>query len=211
MSNLSRAAATPAPPPVVLSSGSAAPPDVGATAPADGVGFKGVTPLAAYNPDRMQDVRSTPPEVPKGLNLEKTLAVIRRQETGSFDGDYAKGGRKGASASGAYQFTDGLWKELTGKYGVGKEYPNASAAPREVQDAVMTRRVVELYNKHGGDMDKIYNTHFTGNAAGRLSAAGRKANPGLTAGKYLNSIRSHEADYDRRRSSPVEASVAFMP
>lgn len=213
MSNLSRAAATPVPPTVVVAGGRDAPAvsppiDVGATAPADGVGFRGVTPLAAYNPDRMQDVRSTAPEVPKGLDLDKTLAVIRRQESGSFDGDYAKAGKKGASASGAYQFTDGTWKELTSKYGVGTEYPNASSAPRDVQDAVMSRRVIELYNKHGGDMDKIYNTHFTGNARGQMDAKARAANHGLTAGGYLKSIRSHEADYDGRK---VTASVGFMP
>lgn len=158
--------------------------------------FQPMSPMASFDANGVQHARDAQLA---NLDMDKTLAVIRRQETGSFDGDYTKTTKAG-SASGAYQFTDGTWRDMTRKYGVGTEYARAKDAPPDVQDALMKARVQDLYLRHGGDLEKVYNTHFTGNAAGKMSASAKAVNNGATADSYRHSIANHEAEYTKRKS-----------
>lgn len=156
----------------------------------------------------------------KGFDIERTMAIIRRQESGSFAGDYgadaAKKTKGKMTASGAYQFNNRTWGSVTKQYGIGQEYKRAVDAPRDIQDKLMRARVEDLYNKHGS-LEKVLMTHFTGNAAGRMSAKAIAANKGLTGPQYVASIiGKHGPEYDRQRAASnkiaqVAPSVASAP
>jgi hypothetical protein len=132
------------------------------------------------------------------------MALIRRQESGSFGGNYSADAAlktKGKmTASGAYQFNNRTWGAVTKQFNIGREYKRAVDAPKDVQDAVMRARVEELYKKHGS-IEKVLMTHFTGNAAGKMSAKAIKANKGLTGPQYVSSIiKEHGPSYDKMKS-----------
>jgi len=133
---------------------------------------------------------------------ERIRALVRRQETGSFDGNYAKQntGHK-TSASGAYQFVDKTWRNAAREADVGTEYKRAYQAPKEVQDKVFDHYFKGLMDRTKGDFYKAINIHFTGNPEGRLSAAGKKANPTINAQGYRKAIQQHEAEYDKLKST----------
>jgi LAS superfamily LD-carboxypeptidase LdcB len=129
------------------------------------------------------------PGVTTGDNAQ-ILATIKKRESG---GNYqAKAGS--SSASGAYQFTDGTWQSLTKKYGIGAEYKSARDAPPQIQDQVAGAYVKEILQKNNGDVSKIPNVWYTGNAQGNMSAKALAANKGLTAASYQSSWMK---DYDK--------------
>lgn len=121
------------------------------------------------------------PAIP--ADIEKILATIRTNES---NGNYGENKYKpGSSASGAYQFLDGTWKERAAAAGVGTEYPRAYMAPPEIQDAVAAKYVQDILKMPGvnGDVSKVPLVWLTGNAEGRMSAAGQAANS-ITPAQY---------------------------
>jgi hypothetical protein len=72
-----------------------------------------------------------PPVVGATPAEQQTLNEIRYRES---SGDYAQV-HPDSGAAGAYQFLGQTWKETTQQSGIGKEYPTADKAPKEVQDA----------------------------------------------------------------------------
>lgn len=93
---------------------------------------------------------------------------------------------KGSSASGAYQFTNGTWKSLTKKYGIGTEYSSARQAPPEIQDAIAGKYIEDIMKDAGGDVTKVPLTWYTGNKQGKISQEAIAANNGLTPQMYQN-------------------------
>lgn len=90
--------------------------------------------------------------------IEAILATIRGKESG---GNYTVK-NKYASASGAYQFVDGTWRDLTRRYGIGTQYRSAKTAPPQVQDAVARRYAADILRRHGGDVSVIPRVWYTG-------------------------------------------------
>lgn len=114
--------------------------------------------------------------------VRKILETIKTKESG---GDYSiKTAAKGQSASGGYQITNGTWKGLTNKYGIGTEYKTAKSAPPEVQDAVAARYVTDILEENNNDITKVPLVWYTGNAQGEISAEAIAINNGLTPAKY---------------------------
>lgn len=114
--------------------------------------------------------------------LPAILATLRKRESGSPEGNYSARA-KGATASGAYQFIDPTWRNLTQKYGVGSEYPHAYMAPPQVQDEVAKRQVMGLLQQGYGP-EAIAKTWYAGNPQGQMSAKAIALNNGLTADQY---------------------------
>lgn len=146
------------------------------------------------------------------FDIDRAMALIRRQESGSFSGDYsADAARKTKgrmTASGAYQFNNKTWKAVTQQFNIGTEYKRAVDAPKDVQDAVMRARVEDLYKKHGS-IEKVLMTHFTGNPAGKMSAKAIAANKGLTGPQYVASIiKEHGPSYDKMKAESATISPA---
>lgn len=154
------------------------------------------------------------------MDIEKLMAIIRKQESGSFEGNYSadlaakvkKKGQRHDTASGAYQFNNRTWQGVLNKElnmpQILKQYPRAVNAPKEVQDQVMRARI-EKWRAAGHSDNEIILHHFTGNKEGKLSAAAQKGNP--TPAQYRAQIASHASDYDRAYQSqpePVKAEVA---
>ena len=127
--------------------------------------------------------------------VETILATIRQKESSNNYGadvmkDAAaqerakKSGFAKASASGAYQFTDGTWQGLTKKYNIGTQYDRAVKAPPAVQDMIAAAYVNEILIATNGDVSKVPVAWYTGNIRGELSAQQLAMNRGLTAEKY---------------------------
>lgn len=115
--------------------------------------------------------------------VSKILNTIKTQESAGSANPYTARNQI-SSASGAYQFTDGTWSELTNKYGIGREYLHASDAPPAIQDAVASRRVEEILQANGGDVSKVPLMWYTGNAEGHISPSALALNGGLTPAEY---------------------------
>ena len=126
----------------------------------------------------MQNLPSIPADV------EKILATIRTRESGGNYGIPHPIGMPGQSASGAYAFTNGTWRGLTKKYGIGTEYGSAYLAPPPIQDAVAAKYVQEILQQAGGDVSKVPLAWYTGNIQGKLSAKALATNKGLTPQAY---------------------------
>lgn len=119
----------------------------------------------------------------EGMPADDVEPILQALKIRESSGDYsAKNPR--SSAAGAYQFIDSTWKALTGKYGVGKEYATAKAAPPPVQEEVARRYVKEILAENNNDVTKVPLVWYTGNAQGTISEAGLKANKGLTPQEY---------------------------
>lgn len=178
----------------------------------------------SVNPNtNVMDIKPHRQEEP--MSLDKLMAIVRKQESYSFEGDYTARS-KSSSAGGAYQFLKGKWKEVTEKYNVGKEYKSAADAPKEVQEAVARPYFKELYDKYGGDVVKVLKTHFTGNPEGRMSKKALAANRGVNADTYVRKILdTHGPAYDKMIASKggdpkvaasktepkLDASVSYAP
>lgn len=134
--------------------------------------------------------------------LPAILATLRKRESG---GNYTIR-NPGASASGAYQFIDPTWRNLTHKYGIGVEYPSAYMAPPSIQDEVAKRQVSGLLSQGYGPAE-VAKTWYTGNPQGLMSAKAVAANNGLTADQYAaNFLR----DLGKISGQPMDTSPAAM-
>jgi hypothetical protein len=126
------------------------------------------------------------PPIP--ADIEKILAALRTNESG---GNYGENSAKeGSTASGAYQFLDGTWKERAAKAGVGTEYPRAYLAPPEIQDAVAAKWVQDILAMPGvnGDVSKVPLVWFTGNPEGNIDAYAQSVNavtPSQVQAKFM--------------------------
>ena len=124
-----------------------------------------------------------------------TAQVLETIKTIESGGDYTTPNKEGvSSASGAYQFIDSTWKNLTQKYGIGSEYGRAMEAPPEVQDAVAAKYVEEILSQNNNDVSKVPLVWYTGNAQGKMSQEALRANGGQAAAayqqKFLNAFQS---------------------
>lgn len=119
-------------------------------------------------------------QIQAGGDVERILSTIRTRESG---GNYTIQSPV-SSASGAYQFVDGTWRNLTNKFGIGTEYPRAYMAPPEIQDEVARRYVNDILRRSGGDVSKVPLEWYTGNINGVMSAKALAANNGLTPQEY---------------------------
>lgn len=153
------------------------------------------------------------------MDIEKLMAIIRRQESGSFAGDYnadlakkAKPGKRHDTASGAYQFNNRTWKGVLQKElnmpHILKQYPRAVNAPPEVQDQIMKARI-EKWRAAGHTDNEIVLNHFTGNKEGKLSARAQRGNP--TPAQYRAQIASHASEYDKAYKPEAKTEVASTP
>lgn len=153
------------------------------------------------------------------MDIEKLMAIIRKQESGSFTGDYssdlakkAKPGKRHNTASGAYQFNNRTWQGVLNKElnmpGILKQYPRAVDAPKEVQDQVMKARI-EKWRAAGHSDNEIILHHFTGNKQGKLTASAQRGNP--TPAQYRAQIASHASEYDKTYKPEAKTEVASTP
>lgn len=157
-----------------------------------------------------------PKKATEQMDMEKLLAMVRRQESGKFEGNYSsdrsldklKKGQKKSSASGAYQYTNDTWSEVLNKElkmgDLHKKYPRAVAAPKEVQDMVTQKRF-EKWRSQGHSDHEIILRHFTGNFEGKLDPKAAKGNP--TPAQYAKQLASHSSEYDKL-NRPAETQVA---
>lgn len=113
-------------------------------------------------------------------DVDRILATIRKRESGGNYGAQAPT----TSASGAYQFIDKTWQNLTKKFGIGTEYARAGMAPKDIQDAVAKAYVQDILKRAGGDVSKVPLEWYTGNLQGTMTPEGLRANRGLTAEMY---------------------------
>jgi len=151
-----------------------------------------------------------PPGAASDENAQILATIKKRESRGNYQ---AKAGT--SSASGAYQFTDGTWQSLTKKYGIGAEYRSARDAPSEIQDQIASTYVKEILKKNNGDVSKIPNVWYTGNAQGNMSAKALAANRGLTAANYqaswlkdYNKIGTQMALQQEQQAKPEEKTQA---
>ena len=134
----------------------------------------------------------------------QVLATIKKRESG---GNY-QAKNPNSSASGAYQFIDSTWQSLTKKYGVGTQYKTAGSAPPEIQDAVAKAYVDDILKQNNGDVSKVPNVWFTGNAEGKMSQKALAANGGLTAQQYQANWMN---DFNKIAGSQVPSATDATP
>jgi hypothetical protein len=143
-------------------------------------------------------------------STEEILKTIRTLES---NGDYTTPNKAGASsASGAYQFIDSTWQNLTQKYNIGTDFKRAMNAPPEIQDAVAAKYVEEILSQNNNDVSKVPLVWFTGNPQGKISEEAQSRNPTINpAGyqkKWLDIFNSNSGQGNQENSSqvtPVEA------
>jgi hypothetical protein len=123
-------------------------------------------------------------------DINRILNTIKGKES---SGDYGilQQVNNSGTASGAYQFTNGTWQNLTRQYGIGTQYATARSAPPEVQDRVAAAYVSEILRNANGDVTKVPLVWYTGNYNGTMTQAQLDANRGLTSQRY-------QADWLRR-------------
>lgn len=122
----------------------------------------------------------------KNVDLERHLKALRMKEhSGRDDAEIykIKTGVKGGTASGAYQFIDPKWEELTKKYGV-EGYKRAMDAPPEIQDMIARFHVAETLKQANGDASKIPIKHYSGNIGGALEKGAKELNGGQDVAEY---------------------------
>lgn len=130
-------------------------------------------------PARFSSLGKSSPET-EDSQVEQILATIRKVESGN---NYTAQNPAG-SASGAYQYINSTWQAVTKKYGIGTEYERAKDAPPEIQDEVARRNVKDILKQVNGDVSKVPNVWYTGNAEGRMTPEQLAANNGLTSEQY---------------------------
>ena len=161
-----------------------------------------------------------PREKMQPMDMEKLLAIIRKKETESFEGNYSadlstrelKPGQKKMTASGAYQYTNGTWKDVLenelGMKDVHDKYPRAVNAPKVVQDQVTATRFQKWRDSGRSDREILLH-HFTGNFAGKLEKGAQKGNP--TPEKYLAQSNKFALEYDKSYKPTQVASAPEAP
>jgi hypothetical protein len=140
-----------------------------------------------YGATQLGETTGAPPAAPPENRI---LNTIKNQETGNHPTPY-KAKNTTSSASGAYQFTDDTWNDLTKRYGIGTQYAHAADAPEVIQDAIAQRRVQEILSQNNGDISKVPLVWYTGNPEGKISASALALNKGLTPESYQKDWLRH--------------------
>jgi hypothetical protein len=153
-------------------------PSTDASPATSNIGSGNIAGAPVASAEQMQNLPAIP------ADIEKILATIRTRESGGNYGIPHPIGMPGQTASGAYAFTNGSWRGLTKKYGIGTEYSSAYLAPPPIQDAVAAKYVEEILQKAGGDVSKVPLAWYTGNIQGKISAKALAVNNGLTPQEY---------------------------
>lgn len=151
---------------------------------------------------------TSPTKVNDDSQVDQILATIRAKESGGGNpaGNYSAlnfAWNKGQTASGAYQITKPTWDMWTKKYGIGQDYEFAYQAPPEIQDQVARRAVKDILKQVSGDVSKVPNVWYTGNAQGKLSESALALNRGNTAEAYQ---KSWMAKYNQLAGKETQAS-----
>jgi LAS superfamily LD-carboxypeptidase LdcB len=116
------------------------------------LGLAGAVAVGATGANMVSDIGKSPPA--GGDQMSNLMAALRQQESGSVQGDY-KAQNPESSASGAYQFLDGTWKEAAARAGVGGEYERAMDAPKDIQDQVAQSHANYLLKQANGDVNQL--------------------------------------------------------
>lgn len=104
------------------------------------------------NQPMVQSGKPTGIIVGKDIPLDKLIEIQRMAEsTNNYQAINRE--KKGNTASGAYQYTDGTWNNYAG-------YPKALLAPKEVQDRRFAEDIQNRVRKYNGDMFKSLAAHY---------------------------------------------------
>jgi hypothetical protein len=148
--------------------------------------FKDGSPMAKRNPDYWENEPLLAP-ITAAETDENVRAILETIKAKESSGDYTvQNPTPGQTASGAYGYTDGTWRAMTKKYGIGTEYKSAKEAPPEVQDIVAATNVREILLENNNDITKVPVVWYTGNAQGKISKKALEVNKGLTPAEYQN-------------------------
>lgn len=120
-----------------------------------------------------------------GDQIDRILRTIRNRESG---GNYTAKNPV-SSASGAYQFINSTWR------GLGGQGTAASATPQE-QDRIARAYVQRLLNQHGGNLEAVPASWYTGSYKGKGNLNYNPGGPGnpLTVQQYVDKWL---ADYNK--------------
>jgi len=135
---------------------------------------------------------------------DRILRTIRMMETRNRYNitSYAEG--RGSSASGAYQFQDGVWQNLTREFGIGTEYSRAMHAPPHIQDQVADRQVTKYLQQANGDVSKIPLAWYTGNIRGESKVVSRETLAAYQA-KWMRVFNGADPDDLSKMYDPARA------
>lgn len=148
--------------------------------------FKDGSPMAKRNPEYWESEPLLAP-ISAAETDETIRAILETIKEKESSGNYTvQNPTPGQSASGAYGYTDGTWRAMTKKYGIGTEYKSAKEAPPEVQDMVAATNVREILLENDNDITKVPVVWYTGNAQGKISQKALEVNKGLTPAEYQN-------------------------
>jgi hypothetical protein len=118
---------------------------------------------------------------------ENVRAILETLKSKESSGDYTvQNPKPDQTASGGYGYTDGTWRMMTKRYGIGTEYKSAKDAPPEIQDMVAANNVREILLENDNDVTKVPLVWYTGNAQGKISQKALDINDGLTPAEYQN-------------------------
>jgi muramidase (phage lysozyme) len=148
--------------------------------------FKDGSPMPKRNPSYWENAPLLAPitAAETDENVRAILETIKEKES---SGNYTvQNQTPGQTASGAYGYTNGTWRMMTEKYGIGTEYKSAKEAPPEVQDIIAANNVREILLENNNDITKVPVIWYTGNAQGKISQKALDVNKGLTPAEYQN-------------------------
>lgn len=126
------------------------------------------------------------PVVGKNITLQQ-LTQLQRDAESSGNYQAINTQKKGNTASGAYQYTDGTWNGYGG-------YGKAMLAPKAVQDRRFDEDVSNRVNRYNGDMFKSLAAHYLPAQANNPRAWSQPAkvrigNKTITVGSVENYLR----------------------
>jgi hypothetical protein len=138
-------------------------------------------------------------------STEAILATLRKQESGSYAGNYLAQS-KTSSASGAYQYIDDTWKTQAAKAGVDTNlYPRAFMAPSGVQDMVARQNVESITQQYGAGA--VPNVWFTGRPSGMGNRAASPAQVADYNQKFNANAAGIQAPLPPPRPADLDTSV----
>lgn len=148
--------------------------------------FKDGSPMAKRNPSYWENAPLLAP-ITAAETDENIRAILETLKAKESSGDYTvQNPKPDQTASGAYGYTDGTWRAMTKKYGIGTEYKSAKEAPPEIQDMVAATNVREILLENNNDVTKVPLVWYTGNPRGEISQKALDVNDGLTPAEYQN-------------------------
>lgn len=126
------------------------------------------------------------------VSLQDLISWQRKAES---SGNYTALNRekKGNTASGAYQYTDGTWNGYGG-------FAKALYAPKEIQDRRFAEDIAGRYKKYGGDPFKTIASHYLPAYAGNPATWNQSLSVGGTRVKPIAAYVRHVV-----KGTPLEA------